>query len=414
MNRLQSLACGVMGIGCVLVACGAAVAESTIAEAIAAGTAPEGSAPANERSMLTNPLQPEAPQNQSPHVACRCGSEGDSAAVAKIEQALSGTLHSHGWEFAETPFHDFVNEIQGEYGIPIQFDYAALGEIGVNTDEPVTISIKNVSLRSALRLVLKRVQLTYVITDEVVLITTPDAAEANLKVCVYDVSDVIGKGNDQLDALVDAIRSCVARDTWAKDDGDGPAIRVVQPNLLVISHSTGVQEEVRELLDSVRKLRHAGGGTSEISGEGGSGTNAAQVVTRSYMLQLNPTNDVQAMQSQVRELITRALPKETWDGELSDGEGAMLTVFHDRIVVRHTAAVQRKVEKLLHDSGIAAPAAGGESGGMMGGLTPGGFGGLGAPGGSGFGGGFANPGLAPVEPAGDPKGTPGLPGATTP
>ena len=53
----------------------------------------------------------------------------------------------------------------------------ALEEIGVGTDEPVTINLHNVSLRSALRLMLKKLQLTYIIQDEVLMITTPEEAE---------------------------------------------------------------------------------------------------------------------------------------------------------------------------------------------------------------------------------------------
>ena len=82
-------------------------------------------------------------------------------------------------------------QLQDDYGIPIKLDTTALEEIGINTDEPVTVNLHNISLRSALRLMLKDLQLTYIIQDEVLMITTPEEAEANLVVKVYPVADLV-------------------------------------------------------------------------------------------------------------------------------------------------------------------------------------------------------------------------------
>ena len=69
---------------------------------------------------------------------------------------------------------------------------AALDEIGISVEEPVTFSISGISLRSALRLMLQPLQLTYLIQDEVLLITTPEAADQQLLICVYDVREIVG------------------------------------------------------------------------------------------------------------------------------------------------------------------------------------------------------------------------------
>ncbi|HEX3600008.1 MAG TPA: hypothetical protein VHU84_07680 [Lacipirellulaceae bacterium] len=109
----------------------------------------------------------------------------------KIEKALRSPLIPTGLDFVETPLKDVVTQLQDDYKIPIQIDTAALDEIGVNADEPVSVNLHNVSLRSALRLMLKNLQLTYIIRDEVLMITTPQAAEANLVVKVYPVADLV-------------------------------------------------------------------------------------------------------------------------------------------------------------------------------------------------------------------------------
>jgi len=55
----------------------------------------------------------------------------------------------------------------------------------------VTRNLSGVSLRSALRLMLKDLDLTYVIRDEVLLITTPEEANAKLVTKVYPVADLV-------------------------------------------------------------------------------------------------------------------------------------------------------------------------------------------------------------------------------
>ena len=81
--------------------------------------------------------------------------EAESPAVEKIERALRGPLHSTGLDFVEIPLQEVVAALQDDYGIPIKLDTTALEETGINTDEKVTVNIHNVSLRSALRLMLK-------------------------------------------------------------------------------------------------------------------------------------------------------------------------------------------------------------------------------------------------------------------
>ena len=162
-----------------------------------------------------------------------------------------------------------------------------------------------------------------------------------------------------------------------------------------------MHEEIRDLLSTIRNVRGEGAELSDHAEHlhGSKDAASVNVVTRSYWLQLNPTNDVGTMRSQVRELIVSSLPDETWTGRLADGQAVTLSVFHDRIVVRQTAAVQEKVEKILAESGIATPATAnagnvGMGGGGFGGGTGGGGGGFGGGGGmGGGGGGFFRPSL---------------------
>jgi hypothetical protein len=382
MNGMKQFFGSAWIVGLVVVYCAEARGQATFAEPAKPGSQ-AGDAPA-ERSVLA--VAPQA-ANDAKHPAqdfCQCVGEAESPAVEKIERALRGPLHSSGFDYVDTPLKDVAAALQDEYGIPIQLDTPALEDIGVNTDEPVTVNLRNISLRSAMRLFLKNLQLTYLIRDEVLMITTTQVAESQLKTCVYDVAGLDGERGSQMDAIVDTILSCVATDTWAKNGAGEAEIRAIKPGLLVISQTAAVHDEIHSLLEAIRKMRAvrspAANATSAIAPHA-----ADEVVTRSYTLQLNPTNDIDAMRSQVRELIVQSLPEEAWTGRLADGQAVTLTVFNDRIIVRQTPAVQEKVQKLLTDSGVATPATAVAS-------VPGAMGGIG--GGGGHGGGFFSPEMA--------------------
>ena len=105
-------------------------------------------------------------------------------AEERINEALRSPLKASGLDFTEEPLENVVNFLQEEYEIPIQLDEPALEDAGLTRDEPITMTLQNVTLRSALRLMLKQSQLTYIISDEVMIITTPEEAEAVAHVAV--------------------------------------------------------------------------------------------------------------------------------------------------------------------------------------------------------------------------------------
>ncbi len=106
----------------------------------------------------------------------------------KIFQALND---STTLEFIETPLADVVDYLKDLHGIEIQIDHRALEDVGIGSDTPITRNLKGITLRSALRLMLKEMDLTYVVRDEVLLITTPEEAESELTTKVYPVADLV-------------------------------------------------------------------------------------------------------------------------------------------------------------------------------------------------------------------------------
>jgi hypothetical protein len=113
---------------------------------------------------------------------------GDNETERRIQTSLNDEV---SFNFVELPLSDAVRQISEDREIPIVVDSRALEEIGLSAEEPVTMQIKNVSLRSFMRLMLRDLDLTYMIKDEVMQITTIEAAETNLVNKVYPVGDLV-------------------------------------------------------------------------------------------------------------------------------------------------------------------------------------------------------------------------------
>lgn len=116
-------------------------------------------------------------------------SESEERIQSALQQQLKAPL-----EFDQLPLNEILNIIQEEYDIPIIIDSAALEEVIVSPDTEIDVNIRNVSLRSALNLMFKQPgveDLTYVIDEEVLLITSKDRADSTLKVKVYPVADLV-------------------------------------------------------------------------------------------------------------------------------------------------------------------------------------------------------------------------------
>jgi hypothetical protein len=223
------------------------------------GASPK-SAPKAEQTPSEKPVVAEGSNQANTEAApvdfCLCVGKGNSTASIKIERALNATIHSPGLNYADQALQDVVSDLQDEYGIPIHIDKTALEEAGIGPDSPVTMSLHNISLRSALKLILRHLQLTWIIEDEVLMITTKESAEKNLDMCVYNMQGLVDVADPKsVKALIDVICSCVATDTWAANGGGHAEVQPLPSGLLVVSQTEAVQEDVSALLNNIRKMR---------------------------------------------------------------------------------------------------------------------------------------------------------------
>ncbi len=102
----------------------------------------------------------------------------------KLDEEISFNLNQNKLE-------DIVEQIRTEKRIEVQIDKKALEEAAFDTATPIDKVINNTKLRAALRLVLNDLGLSYVIENDVLLITTKTAQENKQVVKVYPVADLV-------------------------------------------------------------------------------------------------------------------------------------------------------------------------------------------------------------------------------
>ncbi|REK10540.1 MAG: hypothetical protein DWQ37_16230 [Planctomycetota bacterium] len=164
-------------------------------------------------------------------------------------------------DFIDTPLQDVVAYFQDFHDqIPIQADKRALEDLGLGVDTPLSLTVADIPLRSALSLLLRDYDLVAFIENDVLLVSTADRAESSQITRVYPVGDLIEKKDAcSYDTLVRAITAGVDNQTW--HDVGGPGTITVMPiaESLVISQSRGVHDKVLELLRALRQAKDAKG-----------------------------------------------------------------------------------------------------------------------------------------------------------
>lgn len=124
-------------------------------------------------------------------------------------------------EFIDTPLMDAADFIANSQGLSIIIDEQALQEAGVATDEPINRTLSGVSLASALKIILDPLELTYLVEDEVLKITTQAAADEKRFTRTYHTGYLKQVGIEPA-ALKQTIQTVIEPGTW-HTSGDADA-----------------------------------------------------------------------------------------------------------------------------------------------------------------------------------------------
>lgn len=284
---------------------------------------------------------------------------------SKTEERILAALDKEvAFEFRDEPLDMACRQIATSCDIPVEFDRKALAEVGIGTDVPVTFQLRRTSLRSFLRHMLKHLDLTYLVRDDVLLITTPKECNCKLATRIYPIADLVRfdpaeravAAGDKLERrrllatgaeeLIAILQRQVAPTTWEQVGGPGVMTALVYPPVLVISTADDTHRELGELLTRFRKSF------------GSQRPPEPQPVERVYVF-LPPVRDAPANSTptaiEIAALIHERIEPASWKGEAGKPAAGSIRPVAGRLIVRHRPAVQERIEKLLVDLQLIAP-----------------------------------------------------------
>lgn len=190
----------------------------------------------------------------------------DDSGPTEQERAMIRSMETKiDARYKNSRFQDVIDHIATSINRTIIVDAAALTEVGVTYDSPINFTAREpLTTRTALRSVLASVNLTYVIRDNIIHITTPLKTRDLMTTKVYYLGDLIigagpyggtptiGIANDQIQtvnnitALVEMITGAIDPQSWEKRGGQGH----LGVNLPTLSLTVRQSQEVHAMLRS--------------------------------------------------------------------------------------------------------------------------------------------------------------------
>jgi len=170
-------------------------------------------------------------------------------------------------EFEETEMVNVLAAFQEMLDVNMVVDWDAILSEGVEPDTTVKLVLKEVPVESAMKHIFRPLNLTWIVHQDVVFISTQTDIDENpsfLTLRVYDVNDLLsvreesGKQTPNFVELMDLLKKGLTTQ-WQDDDGTGGEIVPFQAkgiNALVVRQTYQVHLEIERLLLGLRAARH--------------------------------------------------------------------------------------------------------------------------------------------------------------
>lgn len=152
--------------------------------------------------------------------------------------------------FTDTPLMDVIDFLEDVHGIVVITDVRSLMAAKVTFDVPVNLELKEVSLRSALRLILAPNGLTYRIEDDVMKITSAETERSHFITRTYPIPDLVASDDDGSVAISQAMETAVGAASWGEKAGSVSYVH--RSRSLVVRQTFTAHDEIVELLNSLR------------------------------------------------------------------------------------------------------------------------------------------------------------------
>ncbi len=222
----------------------------------------------------------------------------------KLQQAVSA-------DFDETPLFLAIRDLAGQAQADIRLRTAALQDVGVHKREPVSLKLADRKLGTVLRVLLSNLELTWMLQDGVMWITSTEEAEDHLQTVVLDVGDLCSNEAETAE-LADAVMD-QTEGPWEDVDGIGGRIVFPLPKTMVVRQTEQVLAEMKQLLETYRRALATSKPRKQET------IDPEEVITHYYRLDADIANDLAG-------ILPQLVQPETWAENEQDAPGSIIPV----------------------------------------------------------------------------------------
>lgn len=205
---------------------------------------------AMQAATSAQPIEWQRPSDDAP--GWLAGGRATIAAIEKNREHLSKKVEDIQYNGA--PLEQILAKLGDDLQIPFEVDLTSLDLAGVAADSPVTLNAPSCSLREVLRRLCEPLELTYVVTESSIKITTLDAAQADPAMRFYDLSYILPNSANTV-TLVNVIQQSVDADDWLAAGGTN-TINVVG-SMMVVSAPETTHHRIEVLLQNISLMNPA-------------------------------------------------------------------------------------------------------------------------------------------------------------
>lgn len=156
-------------------------------------------------------------------------------------------------EFDQTPLDDALASLSEKIGSTIHIDELSLSDNGISVDAPVTLSLHEKPLHVVLDTLLTPLELTCIVKNGELLVTTDVNCQELMALALYDVRDIC-RSEKTSRQLLTTIQEATSGQ-WEDIDGLGGGMAFARPGILVVQQTGPLHDEILAVIDQLRALR---------------------------------------------------------------------------------------------------------------------------------------------------------------
>jgi hypothetical protein len=313
---------------------------------------------AEQASATLQTTAPKAQPKVVTAVVVVCGAERLHAEAVKKAEARAAAL-SEGRKrereieeklkqpvavnLADEPLGHAIEQIAAWNNLNIYVDLPALEEEGIDLEQLVSLRLEQVSLKSALNLLLHQAKLTWIIKDEVLQVTTERALCNTVIVRTYPVAKLLrgefpGTGAPH-ERLITLITQTIQPSSWQAAGGSGTIAYYAAAPGLIVNQTVDIHEQIADLLAALRRQQEA-------EAEAQSKLEMRIYPVADLVVSDNTAEDSATEAAKLIKLIFSTVEPNTWSDMGGPGtiDYCPLTL---SVVVNQTPEVHKKLEELL-------------------------------------------------------------------